>query len=358
MRLASRKFTVSIWYLFVAAWLSLALSVPALGDLLGNPAYMDPLLARLVPTLHRLKIDVVAGDTSVIDLTARPRVALLNGMPQTPPEGYARKPWMDEFASGKAGFVAGARGASPGQTAKTQRQFLDAWNKAAPENRVFLSFTAADVGEARKVARALRDEGYVTFVFLQSGQAKPQYDAHLVGVMFAQAGHHLVLDTASARRSHGVWFEAILANDFRRPDGPPGPEPGGVGSRPKPPPGKPGPGGAGASAGSQRPPAPVADGQPSPPSPDELPVRQAPPGGFDEQAFRHGVSNQWVVTRNPSTPGKLFIHRESSGGALRGLLYYVKVESDGSWTVQKPNGSTAGSLKNPPHVSIGLCTCY
>jgi hypothetical protein len=71
------------------------------------------------------------------------------------------------------------------------------------------------------------------------------------------------------------------------------------------------------------------------------------------------------VTQNPDVPGKIFIHREQSGGILEDLLFNVKVESDGSWTVYDPSGAGGvrsfgrrlGSIERPPRVVVGQCTC-
>jgi hypothetical protein len=264
-------------------------------------------------------------------------------MPATPPTDIMHAPWMNEFLSGATGFVAGAQTAEPGHAAKTKDKFLAEWQKAAASKRVFLSFTSADIKAAHAAAQALHARGYVTFVFLNPGKPKPRYDATFTGKMFLEAGHHIVLDTQNARKSRGVWLEATLAREIT---GGPGKSPGQGGPR------------GSLSRGQTR-----GDG---PPNKSRGAARGgAVAAGFDEQAFVDGVRNRWVVTENPATPGKLFVHREISGGMLVGLLYHVKIESDGSWTVYEPSGSRGaqsfgsrlGSIDRPPRVDIGSCNC-
>jgi hypothetical protein len=146
--------------------------------------------------------------------------------------------------------------------------------------------------------------------------------------MFSQAGHHIVLDTKNARKSHGVWLEASLAR-------------GDTDGRPDPP-----------RSGPPKKPSSPSTGNPS----------GSRNGEFDKRAFTDGVTNRWVVTRNPEIPNKLFVHRSSSGGMLEDLLYNIKVESNGTWTVYEPGGggsfgTRVGSVRRPSGVSIGRCTC-
>lgn len=86
--------------------------------------------------------------------------------------------------------------------------------------------------------------------------------------------------------------------------------------------------------------------------------------GFDEQAFLRGIK-EWVVSRNSNgIPNKIFIHRAEIGMSLVDLLYNVRVEADGSWTIFDPEGTEVrsfgrriGSIKRPPSVRIIPCGC-
>jgi hypothetical protein len=83
------------------------------------------------------------------------------------------------------------------------------------------------------------------------------------------------------------------------------------------------------------------------------------------ESFVRGVRGGWVVTENPESRGKLFVHRTTgSDGTLTDLLYRVQVEEDGSWTVYAPPdsgdsgpfGKRLGSVE-APDVAIGTCNC-
>jgi hypothetical protein len=97
---------------------------------------------------------------------------------------------------------------------------------------------------------------------------------------------------------------------------------------------------------------------------EEVAERTRTENGFDKQAFLKGL-NGWVVSRNSNgVPNKIFIHRAVSSNALVDLLYNVKLESDGSWTVYDPGGSGVpsfgrriGSIERPPLVRIIPCNC-
>jgi hypothetical protein len=281
----------------------------AFGKLLGERSNLDPFFIELIKPLDSKGIDVVAGDTSVVPLSKpnRPRIALLAGMPTELSIDDKKPPWMKEFVSGTMGIVAGTQISQKGYTAETEDQFLGKWRAAEKDKRVFLSFTSADVKEAQAIAKALQERGYVTFTFLNSGEHKPRYDTAIAGNLFSEAGHFIVLDTANSRKSPGVWLEATLARSL--------------------------------SMG-----------------------KKAVVNGFDEQSFIDGVSKRWIVTENPEIPGKLFVHREISGGALNDLLYNIRIETNGSWTVYRPKGTKTygtrlGTITSPPSVEIGSCNC-
>ncbi len=326
-----------------AAVLSLCLGTTALAELLGDRGQLDPLLKVLVKPLGKHGIDVVAGDTSEVKMpkSSRPRVARLSGMPTVDrgPE-WRKATWMKEFEKGAAGFVAGVKSSDePGARSKASRSrdgFLAKWNEASPDRRVFVSFTSKDAAHAHATARALEDAGYVTFVFLRQGDQGPAFEPTFVGKMFAEAGHHMVIDTQNARKSEGVWFEASLAQAIR-PSG--GDDPGS-------------PRGGGFKNGR-------GPGDPGSPRTG---------GGIDtspEMAeFNRGLKG-WIVTENPSTPGKLFVHRSASGGTLDDLAYLIKVEKDGSWTVHRAGrggsgatfGERIGKTEAPKSVRVGQCDC-
>lgn len=328
------------------------LGATTFAEIVGDSTKLDPLLRRMMQPLDKQGIDVVGGDAAdvVLSKASRPRVARLVGMPTPDRDRDWRKVgWMRDFETGAAGFVAGVRSSgavwAPVEAPKSEEKFLVEWNKAIPERRIFLSFTSADAAHAHAAAKALSDAGYVTFVFLRVGDEKAPFDAGFVGRMFAEAGQRMVIDTKSARKSEGVWFEARLAQGKTPPAGEPMRSP----SAPSEGPGdREGPQGRTPPRGG-RPVSPVSGPATSP----------------EMEEFLRGVERGWIVTENPNSPGKLFVHRSSNGGMLTGLVYLVKVEKDGTWTVHRPRrgrsgsefGERVGAVRAPRSVSVGTCGC-
>ncbi len=297
---------------------SLALTgFPLSGKVIGRRSSLDPVLKALEIPLHDRGIDVVAGNTASFRLGSRPRVAPLSGMPTVnSPADWSSRPWMKDFRDGAAGLLAGAK-SSRGRRAASADDFLTAWRSTPRDKRVFISFTAKDISAAEEAADALAAKGYVAFVFIKSSSPKPAYDAALVGRIFSEAGHHYVIDTRNARESAGVWLEASLAKRFNGPD-----KSGNAGSRPPP--------------------------KPRPASPSD--------SWAGRDTFLRNVE-KWVVTENPELPGRLFIHRSSTGLMLEDLLYTVKVSSNGSWVVYDADGTRLGKISSPPNVDVGSCSC-
>jgi len=289
------------------------------GKVIGRHGNLDPVLKALETPLHKRGVDVVAGNTRSFKLGSRPRLAPLTGMPTAnPPSDWNSRPWMKSFRDGAAGFVAGAKSGG-GRRAASANDFLTAWSRASRDRRVFISFTAKDVRAAEAAADALAAKGYVAFVFLKSSMPKPAYDTALVGRMFGEAGHRYVVDTRNARASAGVWLEASMAKRFNGRESSSG------------------------SRGGNRPPP-----KPRPVTPSD--------SWAGRETFLRNI-NRWVVTENPEVPGRLFIHRRITGRMLVGLLYTVKVGSDGSWVVYSAEGSRLGKISRPPDVDIGSCAC-
>jgi hypothetical protein len=232
--------------------------------LLGDKGQLDPVLKELVEPLHAEGIDVFGGDTSIMQPTRRPRIALLTGMPTTKPTDFAELKWMADFRSGATGCVLGAKTTGPTVPARTEDEFVAKWRNAAADKRVFLSFTSKDVELAHKANKALQAKNYVTFVYLRSGDLAPRFDPKFVGEMFSQASHHIVLDTENARKSPGVWLEAEQAREFMI----------GIGAS------QTGPRGSEPSS------APVQAKEPV--------ILKKSKGGFDEEAFTKGVRGGWA----------------------------------------------------------------
>lgn len=345
---------------------AIAISNLAGAKILGNAYELDPVLRKWAESLNAEGIDVVAGDTASIPLEG-PRIALLAGMPILAANDGRELDWMKYFKEGETGVIAALGGTMPDTRQRkeiSENEFRTKWQQALPGQRVFISFTSENADIAAKVKKALEDQGYMAFIFRNSKTEPLRYDAAEVRTFFDQADHHVVLDTARARESPGVSLEAsVLAgligvlstNQSSRPS--PGLD---SNIQPRGPPGNgPGvPGNGGNPAG------------PSGPSPN--PFTSPTRGGIEDsaesnelQAFLQGVKGSWIVTENPDNKGKLFVHRYGSvTGKLIGLLYYVKVEADGTWTVYDPVESQNGSLgrrlwsmERPPGINIDTCSC-
>jgi hypothetical protein len=186
-------------------------------EILGTGS--DPMLAALAAALHAHGIDVVPGQARdlVFKRSLRPRLAKLAGFPIVPGVAGTNdgRGWSKPFDDGALGYVASYRPASndtnPASEADAAdaEKFLSAWRNVEEDARVFVAFTRADVESAQKVADAFRAKGYVVFTYLKSGEATPWANPEIVGRLFREAGHHLVIDSPKARESSGVVFEAL-----------------------------------------------------------------------------------------------------------------------------------------------------
>lgn len=196
----------------------------------------DEFLKTVWQPLDSVEIDIVLGNASSLPAPGRPRLASLKGYT---PKGkdwgsFTKEAWPYAFAEGRSGVLFAyrpsavpkrlAKKKSECQRAKMRRdegcRFVNDWLTADPDSRVFLSFTNEDFDAASRVKNALERAGYVVFVFLKSKNEKPWASAALVGEVFAQATHRLVLDTTSARGSSGVRFESLCCEPYLMPSYP------------------------------------------------------------------------------------------------------------------------------------------
>ena len=179
----------------------------------GTDAVLDPITAAL----DAANIDVVASFARdfPIEKDERPRVARLGGFPVSldRPPSAGNQDWMREFTRGAFDYIAAFRPADgiPSSSAVEGRleAFLEAWERAPVEERVFIAFTREDAAHALKVAEVLRAEGMVVFTYLENSQSTPWARPEVVGRLFREAGQHFVIDSEGARRSSGVAFEAL-----------------------------------------------------------------------------------------------------------------------------------------------------
>jgi hypothetical protein len=184
--------------------------------------------------LDQRGVDVVLGVASALPPPMRPRLASLKGF--TPKKkdwgGFGKMAWSYAFEQGLAGVIFAYRPrALPPNLAKKQSdcslsgndtdeegcKFVGDWLSADPEDRVFVAFTNEDFDTALQIKQSLEASGCVVFVFLKEKSAKPWAEPALVGEVFAQATHRLVVDTTTARGSKGLQFESLCCEPLLLP---------------------------------------------------------------------------------------------------------------------------------------------
>lgn len=221
------------WLLaFVPAMLAICIASAAVIQQGTGPE--DTFLKAIWRPLDRAGIDVVLGSASSLESSQRPRVASLKGYaPKQKDWGsFTKEAWPLAFAEGRAGVLFAYRPeAVPKRLAQKKTEcdnlsppgdedgcrFVSGWLAAKPEQRVFVAFTKEDFDTAAQLKSALEKSGYVVFVFLKGRNEQPWASPALVGEVFAQASHRLVIDTAAARGSAGVRFESLCCEPLLMP---------------------------------------------------------------------------------------------------------------------------------------------
>jgi hypothetical protein len=198
----------------------------------------DKFLKGVWQILDRVGVDVVLGKASALEAPTSPRLAALKGYaPKQKDWGsFVKDAWPLAFAEGRSGVLFAYRPkAVPKRLAKKKAdcerlmppeelepcRFVNGWLGAAPEDRVFLAFTNEDFASAAEVKGALEKSGYIVFMFLKGKNERPWASPALVGEVFAQANHRLVIDTTAARGSAGVRFESLCCEPLLMPPYPP-----------------------------------------------------------------------------------------------------------------------------------------
>jgi hypothetical protein len=195
------------------------------------------LLRSWAESLDPVGIDVVLGRATALPVPDRPRLASLKGYVPVQHDwgGFVKEAWSLGFERGLTGVIFAVRPSDvPGNLARKKLdcdsgaaieiepcKFVNDWLDAEPETRVFIAFTRDDIDAALAVKKSLEERGFVVFVFLKGRSATPWADPALVGEVFAQAAHRLVIDSASARESEGVKFESLCCEPLLLPPYPP-----------------------------------------------------------------------------------------------------------------------------------------
>src|SRR4051794_1424769 len=84
----------------------LAVGAGGWAALVGEESRLTPLLMQLIEPLHSRGIDVVGGETKVVPLGTRPRVAELAGMPLPDQSDWKAARWMKSFVRGATRHLA------------------------------------------------------------------------------------------------------------------------------------------------------------------------------------------------------------------------------------------------------------
>jgi hypothetical protein len=197
--------------------LVLALS-PGTARVIDPGAQTDPLLDALARDLDTRGIDVRRGSTSSAEfLASRPQLTRLNNFPIAEAsfgsEGFSFQRFFNAGAFTESTLL--AVGQAPPTPPGDNKAFERTWTTAPKEQRVFISFSGRDLSYAQRVAAALEAKGYATFLYRnEAGSLK--YNAVEVGQFFSEAGQHLALDTANARKSAAVKAEALAYLALKR----------------------------------------------------------------------------------------------------------------------------------------------
>ena len=167
---------------------------------------VDQILDKLARELDSAGIDVSARRPTPPSLpSAVLRPSSPNVLREMHPKALPTYRWMNAFEHGYADTTAAVKG-PVGEGKLNSDAFLSRWERASPEDRVFISYTKADNQLAQHLANALERHGYVTFTYLNE-QGKLKYSAAEVGRRYREASHHYFLDTPRYRTSAGGWFE-------------------------------------------------------------------------------------------------------------------------------------------------------
>jgi hypothetical protein len=215
--LAPIHFTAVV--LFVAIT-SIGLAAAKILDPDGNGPDKD-LLKALAAQFNKISIDTILGKADDLEPGDRARVVSLAGF--TPGrrtwDSYVKQTWAKAFEEGVLGIIIAIKSQKPtkldvkgreceAEIVKTDPcEFIRQWLSTPQDKRIFVAFTKSDYKIADSARLALEKAGYAVFIYLKGVSQEPWLDPGLVGELFAQSQHRLVIDTKNSRGSEGVSFE-------------------------------------------------------------------------------------------------------------------------------------------------------
>jgi len=180
---------------------ALGLSIRCFGE------EQHPVIEEVSPGLAAKDVDSRASYSPIRSEVNRPTLAPLEGFP-TDLRGIRGAQFASEFNNGASGVIMAMRSSGPPAATPQFTTFTERWYGIPPEERIFVSFTRADISAANIVRTELEMKGYTAFLYINEPGGRPLFQAGEVGEFFQTAGHHLVIDSPDARRSPSVAYEA------------------------------------------------------------------------------------------------------------------------------------------------------
>lgn len=175
-----------------------------------DPKAKNPnaLLKKIAPQLDKLNINVVQDWNSKIKTDNRNAIiAPLANWPGQKKEEFTTG-WVKDLKNGlHAGYAAlrYKKKLSP-------KEMPAVWNRINKNQRVFISFTRADIKVAEELRKVLESEGYKVFTYINAGEINQSYEE--VGRIMSTAGKHFVIDSYNSRISQGVIAEALTHTTY------------------------------------------------------------------------------------------------------------------------------------------------
>jgi len=173
----------------------------------------EDLLRSVIPDFKGTGVSVRTKWSASKVIPSRPTLAPLRGFPITDTSLGSQK--FSELFNAGAFQEAALVAVNDGQVVDTKPRrtaFEQRWKSANKAQRVFISFSKADIETAKTVRNVLERNGYTCFMYINETGQRPWTNSVKVGQFFRNAGTHLVIDSKAARRSAGVQLEAQALN--------------------------------------------------------------------------------------------------------------------------------------------------
>ena len=210
---AMRQAVALLWFAII-----LVLSGPLFARTVDGLRANDLVLRSISDFLDAKGIDVRNGNSADQSSLLRPQLTELSNFPANPEIAGSAGPFSPTFSAGASSDRAYLVAVNHPGTAQpvALSEFKSTWDAAPAEKRIFISFSGKDLWAAEIVSQALRNSGYVVFIYKNNSTDLPPVNAVETGQFFRGAGHRYVIDTSNARSSPAVNAEALSLNTRRR----------------------------------------------------------------------------------------------------------------------------------------------